>query len=283
MSAWRQEWDEEPKKQTFGGGGGGMAGAGSPGGMVPYWVKRLLIANLAIYVVMAIIGNALPLVVHSALALDPGWWWNSAPFFPVWQLVSYGFLHGSISHIFFNCLMLYFFGSMVERAVGGRRFIVFYLGAMIAGGLLHSLLGKFPGMDNPVIGASGAIMGCITAAAMLFPNSQVHLFGIIPIPLWVLAAAMVAIDLLSMAETGDGVAHDVHLAGALIGVLYIKQGWYRTDVLAKVEQHREVKVAQSKAADAAKLDALLARIGKEGMSSLTNSEKQFLKQMSKRP
>ena len=281
MSAWRQEWDEEPRNKPFGGGRRGTSGAVP--GMVPFWVKRLLIANFAIYVVMAMLGNALPLVVQSALALEPDWWWISAPFLPLWQLVTYGFLHVDLGHVFFNCLMLYFFGGMLERAIGGRRFIVFYFGAMIAGGLLHTVLGQMPGMDNPVVGASGAIMGCIAAAAMLFPNSQVHLFGIIPIPLWVLAAAMVAVDLLSMAEAGDGVAHDVHLAGALLGFFYIKQGWYRTDVLATFEQHREERVVQSKAADAAKLDALLVRIGKEGMSSLSNGEKQFLKRMSKRP
>ncbi|MDG1498380.1 MAG: rhomboid family intramembrane serine protease [Planctomycetota bacterium] len=280
MSAWRQEWDQEPKRPTF--GGGAMGNAGSPG-MVPFWVKRLLIANLGIYVVMAILGSSLPGVVHGGLALSPDWWWLGAPFLPIWQLVTYGFLHAGIGHVFFNCLMLYFFGGMLERAIGGRRFIVFYAGAMIAGGLLHSVLGQFQGLNAPVIGASGAIMGCITAAAMLFPNSQVHLFGVIPIPLWVLAAGMVAVDLLSMADMGGSVAHDVHLAGALVGFLYIKQGWYRTDVLTKVEQHRQVKVAQNKAADNAKLDALLARISKEGMSSLTDGEKQFLNRMSKRP
>ena len=263
-----------------------MQGGGSPsgaGGMVPFWIKRLLIANFAIFVVMSMIGNALPPVVHEAIVLHPDWWWISAPFLPVWQLVSYGFLHADISHVFFNCLMLYFFGGMLERAVGGRRFIVFYMGALIAGGLVHSVLGQFAGMNVPVVGASGAIMGCIAAAAMLFPNSQVHLFGIIPIPLWVLAAGMIAVDLLSMADAGDGVAHDVHLAGALIGVLYIRQGWYRKDVLADIEQHREQKQVQSQAADAAKLDTLLERIGKDGMSSLSNSEKEFLKRMSKRP
>ena len=260
-----------------------MGGGVSRPGMVPFWVKRLLIANLAIYVVMAIIGNSLPLVLHAGLALSPDWWWLGAPFLPVWQLVTHGFLHVDIGHVFFNCLMLYFYGGMLERAIGGRRFIVFYAGAMIAGGLLHSVLGQFQGLNAPVVGASGAVMGCITAAAMLFPNSQVHLFGIIPIPLWVLAAGMVAFDLLSMADTGGNVAHDVHLAGALIGFLYIKQGWHRTDVLAKVEQHREAKVTQSKAADAAKLDALLARISKEGMPSLTDAEKKFLNRMSKRP
>ncbi len=131
-------------------------------------------------------------------------------------------------------------------------------------------------------------MGVIIASAMLFPRAQVLLL-FIPVPLYVGAAIMVVLDLLGFAKVGGATAHDVHLMGALFGFLYIKLGWHHKADLpifnagAALAAHREKSSAASQAADAGRLDELLARISKEGMSSLSKSEKEFLKRMSKRP
>jgi membrane associated rhomboid family serine protease len=280
MSAWRPEWDEGAKKSSF--GGGGMMGRGIGGGMVPFWTKRLLLANLAIFVLAFLLESSGAVGFTDALAVDSTWWWLHSPHLPVWQLVTYGFLHVDISHILFNSLSLFFFGSMLERAIGARKFLVFYLAALVIGGLLHTIIGQFGMFGGAVVGASGAVMACIVAAALLFPNNQV-IFIVFPIPLWVMATGLVAIDLLSMTRYGTGVAHHVHIAGALFGFFFIKNGWYRTDFIGVIEGQRAAKVVKSAAQDAAKLDTLLERIGRDGMSSLSNSEKEFLKRMSKRP
>jgi hypothetical protein len=88
--------------------------------------------------------------------------------FQVWQFVTYMFLHGGFGHLFFNLLVLWFIGTMVETAWGPTRFLRYYIICGIGGGLLHALLQY----NASVIGASGAIFGVYFAAAMLFPISM---------------------------------------------------------------------------------------------------------------
>ena len=270
-------------------GGGGILGMG----VTPMWTKRLLLINGILFVLLFILGQN----GHQAagwLGLNAGMWWTHAPYAPVWQLLTYGFIHdlGGFGHIVFNMLTLYFFGSMVERALGSQRFLLIYFGALLLGGLIHVLLmatGLFGGV---VVGASGAIMGVVVAAAMMFPNAQV-LFFFIPLPLYIVAGGMVLMDLLMFGRFGGTVAHDVHLAGALFGALYIRMGWKRRGapallgvsgkLAAQREQKKNQKSAERQQADEERLDQLLARINREGMSSLSAAEKDFLKQMSKRP
>lgn len=94
-------------------------------------VKKLLIANGAIFVLQWVVFEGwFPgafAFVQKAFALDPLFWKEAFPFVPVWQLVSYGFLHGGPEHLLFNMLFLFFLGTMLEGEIGGRRFLVFYL------------------------------------------------------------------------------------------------------------------------------------------------------------
>ena len=121
-----------------------------------------------------------------------------------------------------------------------------------------------------------------------FIGSQVLLF-FIPIPLWVGASILFVIDLIGMAQPGGGTAHDVHLAGALFGFLYIKAGWHLRadlalfDLPSTLAAHRARGRESHRLGEEARLDELLARISKAGLNSLSKSEKEFLKRMSKRP
>jgi len=284
MSAWHKEWDDPEGRVGRGGGfGGGMGGA------VPFWTKRLLIINGVIFLVLKMMGQA-GFRIESVLAVNSDMWWTNPPYFPIWQIFTYGFLHdlNGFSHILFNSLTLFFFGSMLERAVGPRKMLTVYFGALLVGGVLHVALGAIPGMGGIMLGASGAIMGVLVASAMLFPRAQILLL-FIPVPLYVGATILVVIDLLGFTSAGGGVAHDVHLAGALFGFLYIKQGWHlRADpaifnLRSAISDRQAQKTTQSRAKDEARLDELLSRINREGMSSLSSSEKEFLKRMSKRP
>lgn len=252
------------------------------------WTKRLLIINAVVFLVLRIMGSA-GYQIESVLAVNSSMWWTSPPYFPIWQVVTYGFLHdlSGFSHILFNSLTLFFFGSMLERALGSQKMLTVYFGAMLFGGVLHAVLGLIPGMGGIMVGASGAIMGVLVASAMLFPHAQILLL-FIPVPLYVGATILVVIDLLGFSGVG-GVAHDVHLAGALFGFLYIKLGWHlRADpalfnLRSNIADKRAHRAAAGQAKDEARLDELLARINREGMSSLSSSEKEFLKRMSKRP
>ena len=293
MSAWRPEWDEAARE---GRGGGVQIGPVS----VPKWTKRLLIANAVIWLVLYLAGD-LGWRISGALAVNPSWWWADPPHLPLWQLVTYGLVHdlSGAGHLLFNSISLFFFGSMLERAVGGRRFLLVYGGAVLLGGVLHAVLSPVgvelvPGPGGaevatgpflgPMVGASGAIMACIVASAMLFPRSQILLL-FIPVPLWVGAAILVTLDLLGFARIGGTVAHHVHLAGALLGFLYIKLGWHHRKVpnpVAVVAEKRREAEQRGLARDDERMDALLAKISREGMSALTQAEKDFLKRMSQR-
>lgn len=285
MSAWHKEWDDPAGRV----GRGGLLGGGS----VPPWTLRLLIANAVVFVVLFMLGGTGGKLA-SWLGINSGMWFSGPPYVPVWQVLTYGFVHdlGGFGHILFNSLTLFFFGAMLERSLGSNRFLVCYFGALLAGGVLHVLLtltGLFGGV---VVGASGAIMGVVVAAAVLFPRAQV-LFIFVPLPLWVMAGVLVAIDLMSFTRMGSGVAHDVHLAGALFGFLYIKRGWYHretpnfadmpAELAAKRAERKEAKAADQRKADEACLDQLLERINRDGLNSLSDAEKAFLNKMSKRP
>jgi membrane associated rhomboid family serine protease len=107
----------------------------------------------------------------------------------IWRLIGYQFLHGSIGHVFFNMLGLFFLGPTLEQHWGSRRFIFFYLGCGAAGGLFYIFLVTV-GFLSPgfLVGASGAILGMVAACAILFPHFVVFIL-FFPVPIRVAAVA----------------------------------------------------------------------------------------------
>jgi membrane associated rhomboid family serine protease len=254
------------------------------------WVKRLMIANATIFIALFIFGFASLDVqgqIVDFLGLNPGMWRDLIP--ALWQPFTYAFLHDlqGLSHLLFNMLGLFFFGTMLESMLGGRRFIVFYMSAAVAGALLHLVFMLATGGDRPTIGASGAVVGVVVAAATLRPQAQVFFF-FIPVKLWALAAIMVAFDvfplLVQLQQGGDSgrVAHTVHLGGAIFGFLAVRLRWIWKDPVAVIANKRAVAEAQKQISDDAKMDQLLAKIGRDGLGSLSKSEKAFLNKRSAR-
>lgn len=251
------------------------------------WVKRLVIINAAIFFgvfAVGFSGRAEHWLIHTFALVPPDW----AGIPPVWQIVTSGFLHSPTNpmHLIGNMLMLYFFGSMVQSAVGERRFIAHYFGAMLTGAALHLILAPLMGWTNPALGASGAVMGMVVAAAVLAPQSLVILI-VIPVRLWVLAAILVGVDAFYFLSelrngVGTGVAHSVHLGGALYGFLVARKRWIYRDPLAVIERKRAVKEVQRKISDDARMDAIMAKISREGIGSLTRSERAFMQRQSER-
>jgi rhomboid family protein len=130
-----------------------------------------------------------------------------------WTLVTYMFLHANILHIFFNMLMLFFFGPMLERQIGSVRFLGLYLGSGVLAGLVQVLL--FPGA---VIGASAAIFGVMGALTVLMPDLRVYLY-FIPMKILYVTIIFAALDVLYLGS-GDAIAHGAHLVGLAVGALY---------------------------------------------------------------
>ena len=134
----------------------------------------------------------------------------------VWQLVTYMFVHGGMTHILFNMIGLFLFGTQVERKLGSTEFLVFYLLTGIGAGLFSLAI------QQPVVGASGAIYGLLLAYATFFPDSTIFIFGILPLKAPVAVLVFAGLALFSqVASLGAGIAHLTHLAGIGVGYAYI--------------------------------------------------------------
>lgn len=130
-----------------------------------------------------------------------------------WTLITYMFLHAGIMHIFFNMLMLFFFGPLLERQIGSGRFLGLYLGSGIIAGLVQVLL-----FGGTVLGASAAIFGVMGALAMLMPDLRIYLYFV---PMKIIYAVIIfAVLDIVLIPSGDQVAHLAHLAGLAAGLVY---------------------------------------------------------------
>jgi len=189
-----------------------------PGGITPA-VKILIITNVVLFALNVIVGEAMTI----RLGLTP-----QAVFeqFALWQPLTYMFLHstGGFGHILFNMLALWMIGTDLERTWGTRFFVKYYFVTGIGAGAASLLLSAFSETVyyTPMVGASGAIYGLLLAFAMYFPHRTLILF-IFPVPARIAVTILGAIAFLSsLGGPGGGVAHSAHLAGLIVGYLYLK-------------------------------------------------------------
>jgi membrane associated rhomboid family serine protease len=193
---------------------------------MPPVTQALLTANVAVFLLQNMAGPEL----LAWFALWPPGETGLPPFQP-WQVVSYGFLHGSLTHIAFNMLALYMFGSDVERLFGARFYLQYYFACVVAAALSHLLVGAWiGGPPAPMVGASGGIFGLLLAYGLYFPERRVMLL-IPPIPMrartFVIVFAVAEL-VFGVTQTAAGVAHFAHLGGMLGGWLVLKsRSWKR--------------------------------------------------------
>lgn len=170
-------------------------------------------------------------VADALFVLDRNVWWQP------WTVLTSIFAHGGFYHLFFNALILFFFGPATENIMGTRRFTYLFLGGGAAAGLAQLLVFHVAlpemGVFNPamsaalaqqgIVGASGAIMALLGCLTLLAPKMKVLIFFVIPAPLWAITAFYAVADLLGAFNPGSGVAHLAHLAGLAIGLWYGKK------------------------------------------------------------
>lgn len=189
----------------------------SYGGRITYAVQRLILANVLVF--------AAQLIWNVPLTglLQPEYWLAFQPSFVVkgalWQPITYMFLHGGLSHLFFNMLMLFFFGPDVERLLSTRQFFRFFILCGLGGAAVEFLRWMVAGGDAKVMGASGATLGVLAAFAVAFPRREIFLFPLpFPIYAWAVAALFFVLSLLA---TGP-VAWATHLGGMVTAFGYMK-------------------------------------------------------------
>lgn len=183
--------------------------------------RTLIFANVGAFIIQMLSGDET--LYRFAL-----WPWNT-PLFHIWQLVSYGFLHGGWAHLFFNMFALYMFGSEIERVLGARRYLIYYFASVVGAAVMHLIVtGMMGGLLLPTVGASGGVFGLLLAFGMFFPQRRILLL-IPPIPMkaWLFVTLYGLIELaMGVFGTGQGVAHFAHLGGMLAGFLLLS--YWRT-------------------------------------------------------
>lgn len=183
---------------------------------LPPVTQNIIIANVLVFLLeITLGGNSL----ISAFAL-----WPPGSQFQPWQILTYAFLHGSVTHLLFNMFGVYMFGADMERVWGGRRYLIYYLVCAAAAALAQLLVSSASGAQYPTLGASGAVFGLLLAFARYFPERQIMLLlPPIPLPARLFVVLYGALELvLGVTGTQAGVAHFAHLGGLAGGFLLMR-------------------------------------------------------------
>lgn len=204
---------------------------------IPTVTKNLVAINILMFIATLINENFM--VTNFAM------FYPASPFFKPWQILTHMFMHGGFWHIFFNMYSLLMFGSILERSLGPKKFLIFYFVTGLGAVALHTGVEWMQArvfiangaaqayqqlLVTPTLGASGAIYGVLIGFAMLYPQARLTLI-FPPIPMtakWlvIIFAIFAAIELFSgINGIQDGVAHFAHLGGMLFGWLLIR--WWR--------------------------------------------------------
>lgn len=254
-------------------------------------VKQLLLANTGLFLLTQVVTSVpwfdvfglVPRAVLGELRL--------------WQPITYLFLHGNFWHILMNMFALWMFGVPLERDWGYSAFMKFYFIVGIAAGVVTWLL--MLGSSAPTIGASGAIMGVLVAFAMVYPDAPILLAFIIPVPARVFVLIYAVMEFLSARRfASDGIGHITHLAGMAAAFVILKADWrlgallnrFRRQMRARSRGLRIVEPPRKPPAarphpdpdNDTEVDAILDKISREGIDSLTATELKKLRERSTR-
>lgn len=183
-------------------------------------IKALIISNVAIFILSFVFLRFLKINLWETFGLVPAKLWGNGM---VWQPVTYLFFHGGISHLLFNMLWLWMFGGELEGEWGKKQFLIYYFICGIVAGLIVSLL--YPHSTTPGIGASGAILGILTAYGLMYSERQIF-FMFFPMKVKHLIWILIATNIWTALGFSCGKFGALgHLGGALAGFVYLKIIW----------------------------------------------------------
>lgn len=219
--------------------------------------------------------------------------------FAVWEFITFQFIHGSVGHVLFNCIGLFFFGPWMERWWGKKRFLFFYLFCGVGGAVLYTVLqlaGVLPGSDlqTNLVGASAGIYGILVGVAIIAPAMRVALlFPPITLTMRQFALALLAISVgaIVLKIGGNEGGEAGHLGGAIIGFVLMKThnwtGWLRrkndsprgrpaSDFTPKIRPRTMIDLHGH-----SEVDTILEKISRAGFQSLTDEERDVLQRAAK--
>lgn len=211
--------------------------------ILPPVVKNLLIINALFFLADVVLGFK-GIDLSNWLGLH----YFQASGFAFWQPVTYMFMHGNFGHLFFNMFALWMFGAAVENYWGVKKFLIYYFVAGVGAALVYELwqyidfnyimhVQDYSGVQISLketitvdqfmnrftmVGASGAVYGLLLAFGMLFPNSLIYIYFLIPVKAKWFVLIYGGIEVLyCIFASSDGIAHIAHLGGMLFGLLLI--------------------------------------------------------------
>lgn len=180
---------------------------------LPMVVKNILIINVVLFAAKFFMAGKIDLDRY--LDLSP----IGTPDFKPHQFITYMFMHADISHIFLNMLGVYMFGSILENIWGAKRFLNFYLLCGLGAAALQLAISAFNNQYTILLGASGSVFGLLVAFAMMFPNTELQLYFVIPVKAKYLVIGYAAFELYNGFFAHDNVAHFAHLGGLVVGII----------------------------------------------------------------
>jgi membrane associated rhomboid family serine protease len=262
-------WQDRAYNRDYGSGGMRM-GFPAP---TP-WALGVIIACVAVFVLEYL---AVPAIARwGAFTFWDGLEWKEP-----WRWITYQYLHGGAGHIFWNLVGIYFFLPPLERLWGGPKAFAFYTMGGIAGGLTYGIISIFAHDITPLVGASGSILACMGAAALLFPEMGIWLF-IIVLPIRVVALGLGLLYALTIIASHD-LANAAHLGGLVFGFVgpYLGRPVW-DNLLAKAKQMRADQQTNQAREDEELVDRILQKVHDTGMNSLSSGEKKALKKATER-
>jgi len=186
-------------------------------GLTPV-IKKLLIIMGAMFILQEFVSR----MIIVFLGLIPGLVWYK---YFLWQLGTYIFLHGDIPHILFNLLALWMFGGELESYWGSKKFLFYFFFCGIGAGMVTvicTVLFTPQYQSIPIIGASGAIYGLLLAFGWLFPNRQIYIYFLFPIPAKYFVIIFGLLEFVYFSRGGGGgISHLTHLGGLIFGLFYM--------------------------------------------------------------
>lgn len=272
-----------------------------------FWNVGLFAIPMVLFSILSLFNVGVP-YLRFDIAGTPDWFSLSsdpaALLWKPWSLVAYAFLHADFFHILFNMMVLFFSGRLFLTFFTQKQMIGLYiLSAVFAGAVFIASYNTLPMLVNTgakMVGASGAIMAILVAAATYAPYYQVRLLLIGTVKLWHIALVLVLLDLIQ-ASAGNTGGHLAHLGGAVFGFIYIRLLQNGTDLSRGISAitgffanlfkprkaapfrkvHRNTTAPRAAAKNTKditqkQIDEILDKISKSGYDSLTKEEKEFL-------
>jgi len=256
-------------------------------------VRAIIFANIAAFVLTGITGGpnpeTNPILKYGAMSAEGVLKGH------VWRLFTAEYLHWNFNHILMNMLGLWFLGLTLEREWGPRRFFAVYTFAGFLGMVFYlvlAVLGWLP-IQSVAAGASGCVLGLLGVCAVRYPSAEVYIYFLFPIKIRTAALVFGGWYVLNLFNKGPNAGGDAcHLAGLIFGAWWAWKGefwWDRMSirrasgpVSAGPARRQASPRTESEVYDAELIDCILKKVYEGGIHSLTESEKQALRDATER-